>query len=559
MTKSSTVYTATPDGSSITFRVNNPSEATIHIDNTTNNFDSTFSPEDEVTIKIGTTTMMVGFITSVDYEWTPSRRKNLKLQIVDYGSYLSGKTPFEITYKFSTPASFVFSNASAQITGLTTNITAGLTASDKKLKREFYGTYVKDHWYSASEVAGADFFVDELKVLQVWPHKSALRALTASNGQRYKIQDSPSSAVNQVVARLDRIISYSDDATNKFNKVTVTNGIYESFPENPHTFTSASGVFPLKENGVLLPYNFGIFGASADWNPKVTTSKPITIIPEEKITIVGGTLSDVLMPVYQINIKNTSMQASLDIKSQDSSATPQHIPWQIAIEDWDSLVFMMKAELSPAPTVIDMYMIDDYPTNSKYFVRNIYDDFLKDSNDDGNPAGYQRGGHTIFEYPLTDLNDVTKWTKVGTPTKINSIQFAFRQAGSLTGYTAGTGVKFGYFHFYRKRKSTATTGGSPTLNTRKIIVDASAESPKNLTNLAKTELERIKNNVQRVEFTITGNTDFRKPGYIIDYDFTSTLGSGKSGSSVRLDEITHRIENGIHFTEILINDAFQRN
>ena len=551
--KSGISYTATPDGSSITHRSMNPSEATIIIDNTNDSYNSTFATEDEVTIKIGSVSMMVGYIVSIDHEWNPSRQKTLRLRIVDWGSYLAGKTIYENNYKYSIPAQYVFSNAGAQLPGLTTNVTSGLTTSDKRLKREFYGTYVKDHWFTASEVAGAEFFVDENKVLQVFPHKSPLRSLTAPNTLRYKIQDTPSTASNEITVRLDRLISYSDDSTNQFRNVTVTNGIYESFPENPHTFTDPSGLFPYPENGAMIPYNFDVFGSPADWNPKITTIKPITAISNEKITYLANVDTEIVMPVYQANIKDSSMNAFLSVRSINQDGTD--LPWRLNINDWDYLTFVMKVNLSPAINQLDMYFIDDYPTNTKYYTRNIYDDLLKDTN--GDDIGDSRAGYIVLEYNLADLSNTSKWTKVGLPTQINAIQFAFRRSGVVNGYTANTSVTFGYFHFWRKRKSTATSAGTPA--TEKIIVDASAQSIKNLTNLAVNELNRTKNSVKKLECTISGNTDFRKPGYIIDFDLQTIFGTGKSQASARLDEITHRLDNGIHYTELLINDPLQRN
>ena len=551
--KSGISYTATPDGSSITHRSMNPSEATIIIDNTNDSYNSTFATEDEVTIKIGSVSMMVGYIVSIDHEWNPSRQKTLRLRIVDWGSYLAGKTIYENNYKYSIPAQYVFSNAGAQLPGLTTNVTSGLTTSDKRLKREFYGTYVKDHWFTASEVAGAEFFVDENKVLQVFPHKSPLRALIAPNTLRYKIQDTPSTASNEITVRLDRLISYSDDSTNQFRNVTVTNGIYESFPENPHTFTDPSGLFPYPENGAMIPYNFDVFGSPADWNPKITTIKPITAISNEKITYLANVDTEIVMPVYQANIKDSSMNAFLSVRSINQDGTD--LPWRLNINDWDYLTFVMKVNLSPAINQLDMYFIDDYPTNTKYYTRNIYDDLLKDTN--GDDVADSRAGYIVLEYNLADLSDTSKWTKIGLPTQINAIQFAFRRSGVVNGYTANTSVTFGYFHFWRKRKSTATSAGTPA--TEKIIVDASAQSIKNLTNLAVNELNRTKNSVKKLECTISGNTNFKKPGYIIDFDLQTIFGTGKSQASARLDEITHRLDNGIHYTELLINDPLQRN
>ncbi|MFM7796535.1 MAG: hypothetical protein ACKO7N_07210, partial [Candidatus Nitrosotenuis sp.] len=114
-----------------------------------------------------------------------------------------------------------------------------------------------------------------------------------------------------------------------------------------------------------------------------------------------------------------------------------------------------------------------------------------------------------------------------------------------------------YFHFYRKRKYQSTGGGTPT--TEKIIVDASVGSYENLRNLAVTERNRADVIAQRIECMISGNTDFRKPGYNVDIDFQNIFGIGKTKTRARLDEIVHRLDNGIHYTELLINNPFQRN
>ncbi|MFM7796631.1 MAG: hypothetical protein ACKO7N_07690, partial [Candidatus Nitrosotenuis sp.] len=357
ITKSGTPYTATPDGSSITYRSINPSEATILIDNTGGAFDTTFSTEDEIILKIGTTTMMTGYIVSIDYEWNPNRQKFIRLRIIDWGSYLAGKTVYENNYKFSIPSRYIFSNAGAQLSGLSTSgVDTSLTTT---LKREFYGTYVKDHWYSASETAGAEFFVDENKVLQAWPHGSTSRDLLASNSVRYKIQDSPSLAPNQITARLDRMISYSDDATNRFRTVIATNGVYESKPNDPNDFTNSAGLFPYSENGAMWPYNVDPFGVPADWNPKITSIQPVVALSSD----IVDPATNQSVPAYKMNIKDTSMSAFFTVRSVDQNNAI--LSWNLPIVDWDYLTFLLKVGLTGGSTTdtIGLYLIDDYPTN----------------------------------------------------------------------------------------------------------------------------------------------------------------------------------------------------
>lgn len=550
--KSGTDYTTTADGSQMTFRSINPSDALMIIENSDSSYNTTFSTEDEVTLKIGSTNMMVGYIAKIENEWSPNRQKNLKLHIVDWGSYLAGKTVYENNYRRSTSASTVFSNAASQISSLTTNITSGLTADAFKLKREFAGTYVKDHWYAASEVAGADFFVDENKVLHVWPHGSTSRDLLASNSVRYKIQDTASAAANQLMVRMDKQISYSDDATNRFRTVVATNGIYESFPTNIDLMTDPGGLFHDDVYGKNYPYNFDIFGVPSDWAISSTTLNPIEMQPNASLTTGFNA------PVARCIIKNTSMSATLLIHSQDINFNI--LNWNLQVTDWQKVAFYMKNSLTGGSAVdsIFLFLIDDIATINKYWVRDIYNDVNVDTNGDG--VADSRTSWTYLEYDLpadTSSSTTNGWTKGGSPNKINGIGLVFYHGGSTTGYAASSYVEFAKMHFWRKQRYTSSVG-SGTPATKKIIVDASAKNLKNLTNLAVTEQARVNVIAQPVECTISGNTNFRKPGYNIDFDFTTIFGTGKSKTRARIDEITHRLENGMHYTDLILNDAYQR-
>ena len=575
-------YQSTEDGSSITYRVNNPSDALFIIDNTNDTYSAgLFQTEQEVNIKIGSTLMFTGYITSIDSEWLPNRKKFIKIKIIDWGSFWAGKIFYENNYKYSTPAEYIYSISKGQITGLLTtgSASAGTSSISKnlsrklnpsppydyiidhtkpKLKREFYGTYVKDHWQTASEVAGADYFVDENKVLWVFPHGD--NNLLASNSVKYKVQDTPSTAVNEIMVRMDRPTSSSIDATNRFRRVTVSNGIYDTFPLDANTFTSSSGLLPYPETGVLVPINFDIFGLPSDWNTNSgITTKPVEVLAQQNI---GNTNAD----AYKFNIKDQSMVAYLVVKSSD--ANWNKLDWNLDYSEWDNLSFFINNSLIPdavVPNPVDRIDIKLWEDTTHFTYKNIYNDINKDTDNDG--IADTRTGWVLLDYNLTDAkNGANGWIRSTlVPSKINYISFSFYHNNSLIHYNVGSWIGFSQFYFYRRMKYRTSIGSAlypaPAIDplTEKIIIDASAQSVKNLQTLAEAEKTRSNIIAKRFEFTISGNTDFKKPGYEIQIELSNLLGSGASTTQARMEQITHKLESGIHLTDIIINPAYQRN
>jgi len=545
-------YPLSASGSSITYRTNNPSEATLYLENDNGALNSTFSGEDEVTVKIGSTTMLTAIIRKNNFSRSPSAKKPLKLEVVDWGMYLAGKTPYEKNIMRATSAATAISNmiSDAPVSGLTANIT-GLTGTTSKLKRDFYGSYLKDFLYSVGEISGADYFIDESKVLQIFPHGSTSRDLIESgSGTRYVLTDAAPVSSNQIKISLQHQIDYAEDSTFRFRDVTVTNGIYETYPLDVDSWQSAAAAYKDDYSGKTFSHFYSAFANTNQleyWKISATTIKPIEFIPNEDL---GGGLN---APVIKLNILDSSSPAETFIRGQVNDGTGLTVSnWLLKIPDWQNLGFFIKNGLTGA-SVNHIYLrLYDAPVGPNYWERDIYNDILLPST--------SRTDWTYLQYDLPDdpsASTSNGWTKNGSPTEIDLAYLRFENgAAAITGYDPSSYVGFSKFHFYRRQRYTQT--GSGPLPTRKLIIDASAKNSFSIQNLAVNEQARVNVVSQPLECTIPGNINFRKPGYNVDFTLTNLFGAGATKTRARLEEITHRLENGVHWTEITINDAFQR-
>lgn len=549
--KSGTNYQASYNGSWVTHRPNGFSSAKIIFDNADSWITGVFTEEDEVEIYVNSVSaankLMTGYITNLGGEREPNRNKTEILDIVDWGGYRAGKTIFEKDYLRTKQADDLFTDAAAEIAGLATNITGLSTTPDQDVKRTFNGTYVRDAFNDGAEKAGGDYFIDETKTLQAFNFGS--RNLTESGtGLIYKIKDiSPVTADTLMV---DHRFPYSffKNVDLRYRSVTITNGIAETFPTDIDLFSTASmekGTVS-DERGKVFSVFWRQFGGVSEYDIDTTTQAPHNPISS---TDVGGGL---VMPTVQILIASNTTDA--ETFGQGIDADGSFINMGLVPTDYQRVVFFIKNALTGATTnAVKMRLYSNTVGGPDYWERDIYADIIV--------TGGSRTSWTYLAYDLpANITDATSngWTKNGTPTDVvNAVFLSFRNGASvLDGWTAGSYVEIGKFHFFRRRRATVTGAGSPA--TEKIIVDSSLKSQTALEAFALKEQARANTVVSTGEFTITGNPAFKKPAYLIEIDFTNTLGAGRSTTTGRLESLTHMLIDSHYVTKVNFNNSFNR-
>lgn len=548
--KSGTNYQAAYNGSYVTLRPNGYSNALITFDNASSWVDGIFTEEDEVDIYVDSVSaankLMTGYITELAAEREPSRNKTLTLSIVDWGGYLAGKTVFEKDYLRTKQADDLFADAAAEISGLATNITGLSTSPDQDVKRTFNGTYVKDAFSDGGEKAGGDYFIDETKTLQAFNFGS--RNLTeTSTGTIYSIRDIPATTANTLMVDHRFPYSFKKNVETRYRNLIVTNGIAETFPADINLFATAKmekGSVS-DERGKPFSVFWRQFGGVSEYDIDTTTTPPHNPI---SATDVGEGL---VMPTVQIIIASTTTDAETFGQGVDEQGN--FINMGLVPTDYQRVAFFIKNALTGfTANSVKMRLYSTTVGGPDYWERDIYADIIV--------TGGSRTSWTYLSYDLpANITDATSngWTKNGTPTDVvNAVFFSFRRgAGILDGWTAGSYVEFGGFHFFRRRRASVTAAGTPA--TEKIIVDASLKSQTALEAFATKEHTRTNVVASNGMFTIAGNPAFKKPAYNISVDFSNTLGSGFSGT-VRIDQISHQLIDSHYITQIMFNNSYHR-
>ena len=528
--KSGTNYEASRTGSYVLQKINSQWEAQIKFDNANDWITSVFAEEDEVEIYVDSVSaankLMVGYIDDIGDGREPSRNKEQVLSIIGWGDYLAGKTIFERDYWKTKTASQVLANAAAEISGLSTSITGLATSPDHDMKRNFQGTYVKDAYHTVSENAGCDFFTDETKTLRAFAH-GALNLTESGTGNIYKIRDIAPSAADYLMVHHNFPYRFHRNVSNRFRTVVASNGIHETYPVDVDQFQIATLKHDTYGKTFSKYYQVGF----SEYDIDTTAILPAQF---QANTDVGGGL---VMPTVRLPVASASQTYLVGIHSQEFASDYSTLITQdfgIVAADWQKLIFFMKNALSGA--VLTSIKLQLHHDGTNYWHRDITAD-LNSTN------------FTMLAYDLPDGNG---WTKVLNPTKINYASIIVTPA---TGWTAETYLEFGRWYFLRRQRATVTGAGSPA--TEKIIVDASAKSKTSLTTLATKEQARSNVVANHGYFTIAGNQAFKKPGYNISVDFTTTLGSGRSGT-VRIESIKHFLQDSFYYTEVQYNNAYQR-
>jgi len=547
--KSGTNYEAAFNGSHITLKPNGQSFAKIVFDNSDNWVNGVFSEEDEVEVYVDSVSaankLMTGYVTDVGGERNPNRNKTEVLTLIDWGSYLAAKTIFEKDYLRTKQADDVFTDAAAEISGISTNITNLNSSPTQDVKRTYNGTYVKDAWTDAAEKGGGDYFVDETKTLQAFDRGTRDLDETTT-GLIYKIKDI--SPVTADTLMIDHRFPYSfhKNVDLRYRNVTVTNGIAETFPTDIDLFSTAKmqkGDIS-DERGKTFSVFWRQFGGVAEYDIDTTTQEPFTISSAEDI---GEGLT---MPTVKINVASATTDAETFGQGIDEDGN--FIDMDLVPTDYQRISFYIKNGLLGASVNSIIFRLYNGPVGANYWERDIYNDVIVN--------GGSRTSWTYLSYDLpANITDSTTngWTKNGSPTdSVSRIFFSFRNGASvLDGYTAGSGVSFAKLHFFRRRRSTTTGSGSPA--TEKIIVDAALKSQASLDAFSAQEHARANTVTSMGKFTIAGNPAFKRPAYQMEVDFTNTLGTGRSGT-VRIEELRHILVDSHYLTQVKFNNSFHR-
>lgn len=550
-------YTADETGSSITYRVNHPSEAVIQFNNSDSLLNTAFNAEDEVVIIINGITMFDGYIYNLEDTWYPNRRKDLKLYIMDWGSYLASKTIFERDYQLTKYCKDLLLDGAAKVAGLSTGGVdlVGLGSSNFQVKgRRFQGTYVKDVWYMAAETGGFDYYVDELKTLQAWPFEdttdgSGVVRLLQTGGNNYQIVDFVRTQYYQMIVRQDKFNQmWSQDVQNKYRSVTIENGLIETLPAVIDNGSSDS-VHPKGYSYELsLWYSLQtdvIFDGGTGTTP---VQKPFDIVSSENLG------SNFNLPSIHLFVGSSS--ASIVPTFQPRSYTASQITLNFinmaqAYNAWQKVGFFINVKNLTGVTITQIQLqLNDFNSGG-YFYRNIQGDFTI------------ANGWIYLEYnlPTSNTNPSNGWSISGTPNNIDFIQFGMTPA---SGYNVGSHIDFAAFNLWRIAGATITGAGSPA--TQQIIFNKNITDPVQIRNYAIRSQLRSNLTKQGPQVTIdpydrNGNfviTDFKRPGYKLNIDLTASFGSGRVANNLRMDEIKHILDNGFHYCTITFDNSFYR-
>jgi hypothetical protein len=534
--KVTTDYAVKSTGSYIVYRPNAQSEAVMMFNDNNGDFTNVFVEEDEVTVKIGSTNMMVGYIDNLETIRNPNGSRDISLHITDWGGYLGAKTIFEKEYKREKSASQVLADASAEIAMLSTNIT-GLNTVGKELKRFFNGTYVRDGWYSAVEAGGGEYFVDETKTLQAFEHDT--RDLEESPTNRYRIRDIPPSLSRDLMVDHNFAYKWANNVTNRYRSVVVSSGIAETYPPMIDTFQQLH--FKDDERGKTYSQYYNTL--INQYNIDDTEIEPVAIEGSTGVDSNG----ELTIPTVKTLVVDSSSSVSVNLRSitRDEDGVNNVLgSFNLDYLQWQRIGFFMKKALTGATvTAIELQLVD---TAGNFWSKQILSDYVSGETSGGTDFVY-------MEIPLpATTTDQSVWTKTGSPLLVNRIAIIITPDN---GYNAKSYMEWGMMHFFRRRRASSTSAGSPA--TQKIIVDSRNKGDRGLQTLANAEQLRSNVVAKIGSFTIDGNTDFKNPAYNIDVDFTTTLGTGRSGV-VRINEIRHTLNEGIHKTNVLFNNSFNR-
>ena len=544
-------YKTGADDCQINYSGNNIQEAILTFPNSSDLYTNVFTNEQEVQVFIGDPSaggikMLHGFIDDINTTRQPSKETDLIIHVIDWTSYLASKRIFEAKYfRGATPQAVYQAVASTITDGVDTLSSAGVSAItyDELFVGEFQGGYCKDVLNQLAEQYNAEYFGDEALVLQAFTTGS--RALEFSVGNTFRIRDIAPSLSRDLMILHRKPYSLKLDNAERVRTVTATNLVNEAFPSDLKAFEEKH-YFQGKNYGKKFSEAYSM-GISADYDVNVVgnTFEAATLIGAEQIgnPVTETTLS---MPTVRLNVAGPTQNITMFVIPRDESGSTL---LNLGVDEWQELSFYIYNGLSGATiTTLKLQLWHD-KVGTHYWERNI-------------TAYVVLNGWSYFRFklPTTTSNTETytgvPWTKVGTPTHIDYLEFPVTPS---TGYTANSYVKFGQLFFGRTKRASTTVGGNPP--TEKIIVKKNLKTFEALQQFASAELLRINKLIVSGSCTLLGNTNFKNPGYIVDVDFTATLGTGRSATGVngaRLENIKHYLEDSIHYMDLTFNNAFDR-
>lgn len=547
-------YKAGPTNNSIVYRANNWQEATLvfPINDPTEPIRNAIAAEDRVSVWIGDPAgsgvkMIDGFVL---YKY-PIRRKDasisLYIDVVDYIGYLAAKSVFEQRYwqLANATAKQIFADAAAAIAGIGgTNIDSNLT---QLVQQDFSGTYAKDGFSVASQVGYADYFGDESLKLQAFTHGG--RDLLAPNSVRYKIKDTAPSASNEIRINSQFDYHYKQDATYRVRTVITTSGISYTWPNNDINQLQKEAYLLSLYGKQFSKWYAPLNNDPLSWDPNDLAASGLSFSLEpfdfSQTMVIGG----INYNVIQLNARK-STDNIIVIVAQISFNPIVYANLGIPLDGtWQEISFFINTNnLSPTPTNIQLQLNDNSGTPGASYFR-----YLKQ----GATNILLPGGMTFIRFSLPDPNTgaLNGWTSTNpAPTKLDNITIVFTPT---TGYTGN--VQFSQMLLFRKvRQQSAVLAGSPV--TEKIVMNRTITDKTSLKALADAIYNRDSPLPYEVKATFYGNSDFKKPGYAIDADFSTLLESDSKGTQLRMDQIVHYLDNKSRWnTEVTLKPAYQDN
>lgn len=540
------------DDCEITYRPNAFNDAKMVFPDSTSLYTNVFSTEQEVQLYIGNpaTTgvkMLHGFIDEVKAERNPDRERNIICHMVDWGAYLAAKRNYEKKIiKTKRPDQVVTGTLSTvtdgvdTLTGTNVNVVAGT------VKQEFEGTAVKDVWNMMAEVGNADYFVSE--DLDLYFFESGSKLLQ-TGGTTYRIQDIPSAAASQIAVDQKKPYSFTQDRINSYRNVKVVSGLKEAFPP----------IGELDRLQVLKYFDGETTGKefSQYYQMGLTTDYDVDAIGNSfgpcefnSAEVVDPTLNKKGIPTLRLNVASASQDIDVQMIGRTASTISN---FDIPVNDWEEVSFYMYNGLARSAGSITSIklVLEDFSVAGGWT-------FDITSHVTGANAGAWK--YFRLTLPTTTSNSESysgsSWTKIGSPTKVQGVSFDFTPG---TGYTPNSYLKFAQFFFYRRANYSVTNSGNPP--TQKIVVNKAIKNSLDLATFGVVEAARVNREFKKAFCTIPGNTNFKKPAYSCEVDFSNTLGTGRSGLSpnfLRMENIRHYLQEGVHYTELNFNYAFDR-
>lgn len=564
-----TYYASIYGQNRLEYKTNGGQMAVITLDNTAGAVNlSTLAVEDRVQVYVADPAtpstryeMLDGYIISIDRSKDPGGRKLVTLTIVDYIGYLAAKSIYEFNYWTDTVVDEVVEDAASQISGITTT---GVDSFADTIRRDFFGTSVKDVFAYCGEFADAEWFGFETLDLQFFASGSRL---LQTGGNTYKIWDNSGDLISttQNIKLLGtRQYGYKQDVTEKFRTVGVTSGIVQTFPTISslnllQTAMYHHDIYGKDFSSYIYPVGQSTYNIHSPTSNQVKPCVPDTT----GLNVNGGSVP--AMKIQPSAVGNT-FGVTIQTTDQDpnNTGTLTQQPWRIPIDTFQELRMFLQNSLATA-TMTDLEMRLQDAVAGGYWAYKIkhnggayldgtiiaaYNDLI--TND--SPAGT---GYSFVRYnlPTSTSNSMrwnlqpANWYKVLSPTHVDFIQFIYTPTSGYTG-----SFNFGQVHFYTRLRSRVTGAGTPA--TEKIIVDRSIKDMDSLTNRATKEQQISNVTATRGSVSIVGHSDFKRPGYNINIDFSNTLSTGASGA-VRMDKIIHQLT-PLWTTTIEFNNAYQR-